>query len=333
MQGPLEDDFNRISTRSSDKDLCEIMQGPLRGFHQDLCIPQDHQQGPGAAVAELRRFRYKNPPRASQLSYKHLQYMTSAIHARAFYRRSHQDFHNFLTRTYTRSRKDLLERVSPGSSQDLLIRTCTMHKIMHGPSADRISPGSSQHLLTRTSTIPRPRSSYIMDLQECTTTLLQDRHTRDQDRDKCFARACAIEVHIDISEGTALARIYCTWTSQKLLRECTMKMPQTKTFTTLWRKLCASLRCRTHGSRTMALLRENLQQKCAAQRTYPDLTPAFTLTVRTLSVDTQEQSPDRTGHISVEALIINHGGVSLSPSLSLVSLPQGVQQTNEAKGK
>ena len=36
VQGPLEDGFNRISTRSSDKDLYEIMQGPLKGFQQDL---------------------------------------------------------------------------------------------------------------------------------------------------------------------------------------------------------------------------------------------------------------------------------------------------------
>ena len=36
MQGPLEEDFNRTSARSSHKDLYEIMQGPLRGFRQDL---------------------------------------------------------------------------------------------------------------------------------------------------------------------------------------------------------------------------------------------------------------------------------------------------------
>jgi len=32
MQGPLEADFNRISTRSSHKDLYEIMQGHLEDF-------------------------------------------------------------------------------------------------------------------------------------------------------------------------------------------------------------------------------------------------------------------------------------------------------------
>ena len=35
MQGPLEEEFNKISTRSSHKNLCKIMQGPLSGFHQD----------------------------------------------------------------------------------------------------------------------------------------------------------------------------------------------------------------------------------------------------------------------------------------------------------
>ena len=33
MQGPLEEDFNRISTRSPHKDLYEIMQRPLTPFH------------------------------------------------------------------------------------------------------------------------------------------------------------------------------------------------------------------------------------------------------------------------------------------------------------
>jgi hypothetical protein len=36
IQGPFEDDFNRISTRPSHNDLHEIMQGPLGGFHQAL---------------------------------------------------------------------------------------------------------------------------------------------------------------------------------------------------------------------------------------------------------------------------------------------------------
>ena len=35
LQGPFKEDLNRISTRSSHKDLCKIMQGPLGGFHQD----------------------------------------------------------------------------------------------------------------------------------------------------------------------------------------------------------------------------------------------------------------------------------------------------------
>ena len=37
MQGPPEEDFNRISTRAFDKDLYKIMQGPPGGFHHDLC--------------------------------------------------------------------------------------------------------------------------------------------------------------------------------------------------------------------------------------------------------------------------------------------------------
>jgi len=34
-QGPPEEDFNRISARSFDKDLYKITQGPLKGFQQD----------------------------------------------------------------------------------------------------------------------------------------------------------------------------------------------------------------------------------------------------------------------------------------------------------
>ena len=36
MQGPIREDFNRTSTRSSHKDRYKIMQGLLRGFHHDL---------------------------------------------------------------------------------------------------------------------------------------------------------------------------------------------------------------------------------------------------------------------------------------------------------
>ena len=36
MQGPRQEGFNRISTTAFDKNLYKIMQGPLRGIHQDL---------------------------------------------------------------------------------------------------------------------------------------------------------------------------------------------------------------------------------------------------------------------------------------------------------
>jgi hypothetical protein len=34
MQGPLREDFRRISTTSAHRDPYKIMQEPLRGFHQ-----------------------------------------------------------------------------------------------------------------------------------------------------------------------------------------------------------------------------------------------------------------------------------------------------------
>ena len=83
--------FNRISTRPSHKDLYEITQHPLRGFHQDLSrifsqgivkdpdldlhldlhartpkrIPQDRHKRP----EDLTRSWYKNLPSASQKSF------------------------------------------------------------------------------------------------------------------------------------------------------------------------------------------------------------------------------------------------------------------------
>ena len=52
MEGALEEDFNRISTRSSHKDLCKIMQGPLRGCEQTLhTVAKCRQNAPNTAPA------------------------------------------------------------------------------------------------------------------------------------------------------------------------------------------------------------------------------------------------------------------------------------------
>ena len=54
--------------------------------------------------------------------------------------------------------------------------------------------------------------------------------------------------------------------STRVMREFTMKMPQTQSLRTPRRRLCASLRNRNaHGHVTRAFLRENLQEKCRAQ--------------------------------------------------------------------
>ena len=69
-QGPLEEDFNRISTRSSQKKLWKtlgkiFMSGPLREFHKIVT------KGPAAAAgADLTRSWYKNLPRASHKSFQ-----------------------------------------------------------------------------------------------------------------------------------------------------------------------------------------------------------------------------------------------------------------------
>ena len=108
MQGPLEDDFNRIFTRSSHNDLYEIMQGPLKGFQgslqelltrnckrdQDLHaktpdrIPLDRHKRTCCCVRGsykiLAQELLKRIP--EELSKKHLQYMASAKSSRRSYR-------------------------------------------------------------------------------------------------------------------------------------------------------------------------------------------------------------------------------------------------------
>ena len=44
MQGPLEKDFNRISTRSSHKDLCQIMQGHREDFTRKNAAPKSRRR-------------------------------------------------------------------------------------------------------------------------------------------------------------------------------------------------------------------------------------------------------------------------------------------------
>ena len=52
MQGPRREDFTRISTRSSHKDLCKIMQGTLRGCEQNLhTVAKCRQNSPNTAPA------------------------------------------------------------------------------------------------------------------------------------------------------------------------------------------------------------------------------------------------------------------------------------------
>ena len=123
-----------------------------------------------------------------------------------------------------------------------------------------------------------------------------------------IVRACAIDMHVDISEGSVCARFTikmpqtmtgatvlrepvqskCTWTSQEgpLMREFTlkMKMPKAKTGTSV---LCEPAQSKCTWALQRNCFCENAPDQDRDNRFVGhDLPPAFTPTVRTPSVDT-----------------------------------------------
>ena len=99
-----------------------------------------------------------------------------------------------LTRTCTRSCKDLVGTTAPGFAKKFLISdkmqgprisrrvsdNCQGPVEDHSNASYRMPAGSSQDLLTRRSR-PWSRSLYIADLQDCTMKLLQDLHINSKD--------------------------------------------------------------------------------------------------------------------------------------------------------
>ena len=101
---------------------------------------------------------------------------------------------DLLIRACTRSCKKLLETTSRGSPQDLLLRTCARSRKDLLEDVSRIFTRSSHKdlntrsckdlwqdfikIFTRTSTRPWSRSSYTTDLQDCTMKPWQDRNTK-----------------------------------------------------------------------------------------------------------------------------------------------------------
>ena len=156
-----------------------------------------------------------------------------------------------------RSCNSLLERIPPGSPQDL-------DKIMQGPLTQGF-----------TGKMPCPDGP--------------------RDPDPHFVRACAAEMHIDMSQELSHARIYRENAAPQMLRPhalCASLPVQSKytrgpSYTRIlgqnavprWTPrprptLCTSLRSRNaHGHVTGAISRENLQGKCRA----PDVETARTL--------------------------------------------------------
>ena len=98
--------------------------------------------------------------------------------------------------------------------------------------------------------------------------MLATKNEPEANRGPHFVRACAVEMHMDISEETLHAIIYNT-------PDQDLDNPG--------HRLCANLRVQNaHGHLRRALSCENLQQKCRGSESVPGSNPGLlTLTVRT----------------------------------------------------
>ena len=186
-------DFTSIPTRFShilQKTWAKIFTPePLRESHNVVI------EGPAAAGEDLARSWDKNLPRATQKGFHgsasktwHLQ----GLHSRTSYRKdlaristrsSDKDLYKIMlgplredftristTRTCARSCKDS-SRMSTGSSQDLLIRTCS--KFMQGPLTEDL--GQELHILWTSKAAPWNSCNIVI---EGPSKELQHRHRR-----------------------------------------------------------------------------------------------------------------------------------------------------------
>ena len=151
-----EEDFSRISTRSSYKDLCWFMQGPLRKFPQDHCkiLSQGIVKEPASSRSSCQD--YMNPRRPSkkdsllllllQRILQDLGTRNSQEHPRRAWTQAPLRLCICKTLMQGPLREDLA-RISTRSSDKDLCRV-----------SYRTPPGPLQDLLTRTLTRPWPRS-------------------------------------------------------------------------------------------------------------------------------------------------------------------------------
>ena len=147
--------------------------------------------------------------------------------------------------------KDLLERISSGSQQDLLLRTCTRSC---KDLLERISTGSPEDLLIIKYLCKITRGP----LRGCQQTCYRPDGAPWSRRPFCAS--------LRSRNGHGLRTRDCL--RENLQWKCHKPWPRGSS--------CASLRSRNaHGHLTRALLRENLQWKNAEQMEHPDLTPAL----------------------------------------------------------
>ena len=258
VQGPLEristgfphDLLTRIWTRSC-KDTERISQGPFQELSQGHL--QDHANASGHLGHDVhararQRISQDRPTRT----------YSGADLTRSWYKNPPMSLSSVSS-----SCKDLLERISPGSPQDLLLRTWTgsckdllERKLAGSPQEPVHASIYNENAAGPELENPAVQTSCERAQSKCAWTSHKSKFVREftgkmprpQDRDAPFVQACAVDMPIscdvlrefsrkkpaqDRTKTATLtlcepAQLKCTWISHKttFMREFTAKMPR-----------------------------------------------------------------------------------------------------------
>ena len=91
-----------------------------------------------------------------------------------------------------------------------------LQTILPGESCRNLWQDFIQMCTTRSHKNPaknRSTFSYITAFQQCTMQLWQDRDRRDQERDNCFVRMCAVDMYTDVFTASLICSLFwsATW--------------------------------------------------------------------------------------------------------------------------